>query len=53
VRSLVLEGANARFPRLDRDDFLLDKDPHGSVGATAVMAALPEKFYRKVFPGSW
>lgn len=42
VRSLVLDGANARFPEVDGDGFLVVKEPHGSVGAPAIMSALPE-----------
>ena len=41
-RSLVLDGANARFPEIDANGYLVVKEPHGSVGATAVMKALPE-----------
>jgi hypothetical protein len=42
VRSLVLEGAEARYPGVGKEGCLVVKDPHGSVGATVIMDALPE-----------
>ncbi len=42
IRNFVLDGANARFPRVGRERFLIVKEPHGSVGAPLLMEALPE-----------
>lgn len=42
VRSLILDGAVARFPYLARGGYLVIKDPHGSVGAREVIDAVPE-----------
>lgn len=42
VRSFVLDGANARFPQLNRKDYLVVKEPGGSAGAPLLMRALPE-----------
>jgi hypothetical protein len=48
IRSLVLEGATARFPHRARDGgYLVIKEPHGSLGAPLLMEALPES--RMVF----
>jgi hypothetical protein len=40
VRRFILDGAGARFPEVE--DYLLVKEPHGSVGAPVLMSALPE-----------
>ena len=40
VRAMVLEGAVARFG--SHEGFLIVKEPHGSVGAPLLSAALPE-----------
>jgi hypothetical protein len=43
IRSFVLDGAEARFPEVvGPDRFLAIKEPGGSAGAPALMAALPE-----------
>jgi hypothetical protein len=43
IRSLVLDGANARYPDLaERRGYLVIKDPWGSIGAPLLMEALPE-----------
>ncbi|MGH3087867.1 MAG: sulfotransferase, partial [Rubrobacteraceae bacterium] len=42
IRIFVLEGANARFPEMGAEDYLMTKEPAGSVGATWIMEALPE-----------
>lgn len=42
VRSMVLDGASARFPEVAEDEYLIVKDPHGSPGAPVVMEAVPE-----------
>lgn len=42
VRSLVLDGAGARFPGVGEGEYLIVKDPHGSPGAPVLMEALPE-----------
>jgi hypothetical protein len=41
IRTFVLNAATATFPDL-RDDFLVIKEPNGSVGAPLLMEALPE-----------
>jgi hypothetical protein len=48
IRSLVLEGATARFPEVvEKGGYLVIKEPHGSIGAPLLMEALPES--RMVF----
>lgn len=47
VRSMVLEGAAARYPNLPQDGYLVIKEPHGSMGAPLLVEALPES--RMVF----
>ncbi len=42
VRTFVMDGARARFPELGPDDYLIIKDPGGSVGAPLLMEALAE-----------
>jgi hypothetical protein len=42
VRNFVLERANATFPHLTLKDYLIIKEPNGSIGAPLMMAALPE-----------
>jgi hypothetical protein len=42
IRRLVCEGAAARAPRLiERDGFMVIRDPHGTVGAPILCQALP------------
>lgn len=47
VRNFVLDGARYAVPRLGPDDYLVIKEPNGSVGAPIIMEALPES--RMVF----
>ena len=42
IRSMVLEGAAARYPALPDAGHLVIKEPHGSLGAPLLMEALPE-----------
>jgi len=42
IRSLLLNGAIARFPERAEKGYLVIKEPHGSPGAPLLMEALPE-----------
>jgi hypothetical protein len=42
IRNFVLECANYAHPRLSADEYLVIKEPNGSVGAPLLMEALPE-----------
>jgi hypothetical protein len=42
LRTFVLEGADARFPELGENGYLVVKEPNGSVGAPLLVEALPE-----------
>lgn len=42
IRALVLDGAAARKPNLHPEGHLVVKEPHGSIGAPLLSAALPE-----------
>jgi hypothetical protein len=42
VRSMVLDGAVARFPKLDGESYLVIKEPNGSAGASVLAEAFPE-----------
>src|SRR5919107_1428454 len=42
LRMFVLEGADARFPELGENGYLVVKEPNGSVGAPLLVEALPE-----------
>ena len=42
IRTIVQDGAGARFPEMAWDDYLVIKEPGGSVGASLLMEALPE-----------
>jgi hypothetical protein len=42
IRNFVLECASYSHPRLDTDDYLIIKEPNGSMGAPLLMEALPE-----------
>ncbi len=42
LRSLVLDGATARFPERAEKGYVVIKEPHGSMGAPLLMKALPE-----------
>jgi hypothetical protein len=47
IRSFVLDGAEARFPDLQASEFLVIKEPNGSIGAPLLMQSMPES--RMVF----
>ena len=42
LRAFVLDGANARFPGLGENGYLVVKEPNGSVGAPLLVEAMPE-----------
>ncbi len=42
VRNFVLDAAAATFPGLEKEDYLIIKEPNGSIGAPLLMEALPE-----------
>ena len=42
MRNFVLEGAAARYPDLRRDQYLVVKEPNGSLGAPLLLEATPE-----------
>ncbi len=42
IRNFVLDGASARYPRLGKNQYLVIKEPNGSMGASMIMEALPE-----------
>jgi hypothetical protein len=42
IRNFVLEGAAARYPKLREDQYLVVKEPNGSIGAPLIVGALPE-----------
>jgi hypothetical protein len=42
IKNFVLEGATARFPDLREDQYLVVKEPNGSLGAPILMEATPE-----------
>jgi hypothetical protein len=42
IRTFVLDCASYTHPRLDTDDYLIIKEPNGSMGAPLMMEALPE-----------
>jgi hypothetical protein len=42
IKSFVLDGANARFPEITEGEYLITKEPGGSVGAVLLAEALPE-----------
>jgi hypothetical protein len=42
MRNFVLEEARSRFPEMGGDDYLVVKEPNGSIGAPLLMEALPE-----------
>ena len=42
IRAFVLDGANARFPEVGGNGYLIIKEPGGSAGAPLLMEALPE-----------
>lgn len=42
IRSFVMEGADARFPDLGEDGYLVLKEPNGSIGAPLLLESMPE-----------
>jgi GT2 family glycosyltransferase len=42
IRNFVLEGAAARYPELEEDQYLIVKEPNGSIGAPLLLEAIPE-----------
>ena len=42
IRNFVLEGAAARYPELREDQYLVIKEPNGSVGAPLLSEATPD-----------
>jgi hypothetical protein len=42
IRNFVLDAAAVTFPDLKEDEYLIIKEPNGSVGAPLMMEALPE-----------
>jgi hypothetical protein len=42
IRNFVLDGAGYSNPRTGADDYLIIKEPNGSIGAPLLMEALPE-----------
>jgi Sulfotransferase domain len=42
IRNFVLDGANVRFPEMTEREYLVAKEPGGSVGAVLLAEALPE-----------
>jgi len=41
IRNFVLEGAAARYPGLGEDQYLVVKEPNGSIGAPLLLGATP------------
>ena len=41
IKSFILEGAQARYPNLRDDQYLVIKEPNGSVGAPLLLEATP------------
>ncbi len=42
IRNFVLEGAAARYPELREDQYLVVKEPNGSLGAPLLLEATPD-----------
>ena len=42
VRDLILDGADARFPKMAKDEYLMIKEPEGSSAAPLLLEVLPE-----------
>ncbi|HEX2741911.1 MAG TPA: glycosyltransferase [Rubrobacter sp.] len=42
IKNFVVDGAMARYPRLRRNQYLVVKEPNGSVGAPLLLEATPE-----------
>lgn len=41
IRNFVLDGAAARYPKLKEDQYLVIKEPNGSIGAPLLLEATP------------
>lgn len=41
IRSLILDAANVRYPNITPEEYLVIKEPNGSVGAPLIMEAIP------------
>ena len=41
IKNFLLEGARARYPKLQEDQYLVIKEPNGSVGAPLLLEATP------------
>jgi hypothetical protein len=42
IRDFILEGAVARYPKLKEDQYLVIKEPNGSIGAPLLLEATPD-----------
>ena len=42
IRNFVLDGAAVRYPELGEDQYLVVKEPNGSMGAPLLLEATPE-----------
>jgi hypothetical protein len=42
IRSFVIEGANARAPKISRNAYMVIQEPNGAIGAPWLLEALPE-----------
>jgi O-antigen biosynthesis protein len=42
IKNFVLEGAAARYPELGKDQYLVVKEPNGSIGAPLLLEATPD-----------
>jgi hypothetical protein len=42
IRNFVLEGARVRYPKLREDQYLVVKEPNGSIGAPLLLEATPD-----------
>jgi hypothetical protein len=42
IKNFVLEGAKARYPELRRNQYLVIKEPNGSIGAPLLLEATPK-----------
>ena len=42
IKNFVLEGAAARYPELKEDQYLVVKEPNGSIGAPLLLEATPD-----------
>ncbi len=42
IRTFVIQGAIARYPQMKQDQYLVIKEPNGSIGAPLLMEAMPD-----------